>query len=161
MNVRKKKFLIYFLILSFLIVLTYIFTLNFKKNKASNVEPISINLITSVHSKLNWSFTPINSKILVKPGDVTNLEYIVENLDTESTTGIATFAYYPSEFGNYISKLNCFCFEAQTLKQREKNKFTLVILIDPAVTNDSKTKDIKEVTIQFTFFDYKEYKKNS
>ena len=36
---------------------------------------------------------------------------------------------------------------------------TLVLLIDPEVTKDSKTKDVKEVTIQFTFFDYEEYKK--
>ena len=130
-------------------------------NQVLNLEPISINLITNVHPKLNWKFAPANSKILVKPGDVTNIEYIVENLDQESSTGIATFAYYPREFGNYISKINCFCFDAQTLKNKEKNKFTLVILIDPAVTKDSKTKDIKEVTIQFTFFDYKEYKKNN
>ena len=36
------------------------------------------------------------------------------------------------------------------------------MFIDPEATKDSKTKSIKEVTIQFTFFDYKEYKeKNS
>ena len=34
------------------------------------------------------------------------------------------------------------------------------MLIDPEVTKDTKTKDIKEVTIQFTFFDYKEYKES-
>ena len=33
-------------------------------------------------------------------------------------------------------------------------------MIDPMVTKDSKTKDIKEATLQFTFFDYKEYKKS-
>ena len=33
------------------------------------------------------------------------------------------------------------------------------MLIDPEVTKDNRTKDVKEVTIQFTFFDYKEYKK--
>jgi cytochrome c oxidase assembly protein Cox11 len=33
-----------------------------------------------------------------------------------------------------------------------------VLLIDPKVTKDSKTKNVKEVTIQFTFFDYKEHK---
>ena len=59
----------------------------------------------------------------------------------------------------YISKINCFCFDAQSLKNKEKNKFTLVILIDPAVTKDSKTKNVKEITIQFIFFDYNEYKK--
>jgi len=36
------------------------------------------------------------------------------------------------------------------------------LLVDPEVTKDSKTKNIKKATIQFTFFDYKEYeeKKN-
>jgi len=35
----------------------------------------------------------------------------------------------------------------------------LILLIDPEVIKDSKTKGIKEATIQFVFFDYKEYKK--
>ena len=76
-----------------------------------------------------------------------------------TTSGIATFTYFPNHVGNYISKINCFCYDAQTLKPNQKNKFVLVIMIDPEVTKDSKTKDIKEATIQFTFFDYKEYKK--
>ena len=90
---------------------------------------------------------------------MTTIEYIVENLGDTNTTGIATFAYFPNQLGNYVSKINCFCYDAQTLKPKQKNKFILVLLIDPEVTKDSKTKDIKEVTIQFTFFDYKSYKK--
>ena len=89
---------------------------------------------------------------------VITIEYIVENLDDNKTTGIATFAYFPNQFGNYISKINCFCYDAQTLKPKQKDKYTLILLIDPEVTKDSKTKNIKEATIQFTFFDYKEYK---
>ena len=82
----------------------------------------------------------------------------MENLGNKESTGIATFAYFPNQFGNYVSKINCFCYDAQTLKPNQKNKFILVLLIDPKVTKDSKTKDLKEATIQFTFFGYKEYK---
>ena len=85
---------------------------------------------------------------------------MVENFGNTETTGIATFSYYPRDFGNYISKINCFCYDAQTLDPKQKSKYTLIFLIDPEVTKDSKTKSIKEVTIQFTFFDYKEYKAN-
>ena len=46
------------------------------------------------------------------------------------------------------------------LKAKQKVKYSVVLLIDPEVTKDSKTKNIKEVTIQFTFFDYKDYKEN-
>jgi len=83
-----------------------------------------------------------------------------ENFGDKKTTGIATFVYFPNQFGTYISKINCFCYDAQTLKPKQKSKFILVLLIDPEVTKDSKTKSIKEVTIQFTFFDYGEYKDN-
>ena len=117
-------------------------------------------MLTSVHPDLKWNFKPLKSKILVRPGDVTNVEYIVENLGNVASTGIATFAYFPNKFGTYISKINCFCYDAQTLKPNQKNKFTLVLLIDPEVTKDGKTKNIKEATIQFTFFDYKKYKEN-
>ena len=122
--------------------------------------PISINLLTSVHPKLSWRFQPITPQIIVEPGEVITIEYEVENLSERSSTGIATFAYFPSEFGNYINKINCFCYDAQNMKPKQKNKFVLVLLIDPEVTKDSKTKDIKEATLQFTFFDYKEYKKS-
>ncbi len=131
----------------------------FQKEKKLVSEPISINLLTSVHSNLSWNFEPVKSEIIAKPGEVITVQYTVENLGLKESTGIATFAYFPKQFGNYISKINCFCYDAQTLKPKQKDKFTLVLLIDPEVTKDSKTKDIKEFTLQFIFFDYKEYKK--
>ena len=158
MNIDKKKNLkIYFFLL--ILILFFYFIINkFQEERTLALEPISINLLTSVHPNLPWSFIPAKSKIIVRPGEVTTVEYIVENLGNMETTGIATFAYFPNQFGNYISKINCFCYDAQTLKSKQKDKFTLVILVDPEVTKDSKTKGIKEATIQFTFFDYKEYK---
>ena len=161
MNIDKKKISKSHLILIFFIFISLViyFTINrFQKEKELALQPISINLLTSVHPKLPWSFKPVKSKIIVQPGEVMSVEYIVENLSEQTTTGIATFAYFPTTFGNYVNKINCFCYDAQTLKPKEKDKFTLVLLIDPQVTKDSKTKDIKEATIQFTFFDYKEYK---
>ena len=162
MSFYKKKISKNYLILIFFILLALIFYFTINRIQKGNelaLKPISINLLTSVHPKLSWNFQPVKSKIIVQPGEVKTVEYIVENLSTEATTGIATFAYFPNQLENYISKINCFCYDAQTLKPNEKNKFILVLLIDPEVTKDSKTKTIKEVTIQFTFFDYKEYKK--
>jgi len=153
---KSLKFYIFFFII--LIIFFYFFINKFQKKTDIVINPISINLLTSVHPNLSWDFKPVNSQVLVKPGEVTTIEYIVENLGDTHTTGIATFAYFPSQFENYISKINCFCYDAQTLEAKQKDKFVLVLLIDPKVTKDSKTKDIKEVTIQFTFFDYKNYK---
>jgi len=155
----KKKYLVFGLII-FLVIISFFFINigKIEKEKRIASEPISLNLITSVHPNLDWSFKPTKPKILVRPGDVITIEYIVENLGDKETTGIATFAYFPRQIGNYISKINCFCYDAQTLQPKEKDKFVLVILVDPELLKDKKTKSVKEVTIQFTFFDYKEYK---
>ena len=162
MKSEKKKYLKLFsilVLLSIIVALVNIFVTKININKVKAEEPIIINLITSVHPNLPWEFKALNKKIAVKPGEVTTIEYTVENLTDIETTGIATFAYFPKQFGAYIRKLNCFCYDAQTLKANQQEKYSIVMLIDPEVTNDSKTKNIKEVTIQFTFFDYKEYKK--
>ena len=164
MEINKKKISNINLLIIFLLILallSYVMINKFQKEKDQvlALEPISINLLTSVHPDLSWNFRPVEPKIVVTPGEVITVEYIVENLGNTETTGIATFVYFPNQFGNYISKINCFCYDAQTLKPKQKGKYTLVLLIDPEATKDSKTKNIKEVTIQFTFFDYKEYKK--
>ena len=160
---KKNKFLSFFLIFSLLAIIILLININLNKvakDKKKAKQPIIINLLTSVHPNLPWGFKAKESKIVMDVGEVRTIEYFVENLANDATTGIATFAYFPKQFGNYIKKLNCFCYDAQTLKPNQKDKFMVVLLIDPEVTNDSKTKNIKEVTIQFTFFDYKEYEKN-
>ena len=165
MTIEKKKFSISLLVLIFFLIfglLSYVAINKFQKEKdaAKALEPITINLLTNVHPDLPWNFKPLEPKISVRPGEVITIEYLVENLEDNNTTGIATFAYFPNQFGNYINKINCFCYDAKTLKPKQKDKYTVVFLIDPKVTKDSKTKNVKEVTIQFTFFDYKEYKEN-
>ena len=103
---KSLKFYIFSFII--LIICFYFFISQFQKKKDIVINPISINLLTSVHPNLSWAFKPVNSKVFVQPGEVTTIEYIVENFGETNTTGIATFAYFPSQFENYISKINCF-----------------------------------------------------
>ena len=163
-NYKNKYLKLFFILLLFTVLSLVIFSIINKfyesRDEANSSKPITVNLLTSVHPKLPWKFDPIKPKILIKPGEVVTIEYLVENLGDQETTGIATFAYYPKQFGEYIRKLNCFCYDAQSLKPNKTGKYSVILLIDPEVTKDSKTKSIKEVTIQFTFFDYKEYKES-
>ena len=163
MNFNKvkinKAYLIVFFLL-FIILLFFYFNNLYEKDKKISLRPVSVNLLTSVHPDLSWSFRPLKKKLFIKPGEVTTIEYEVKNLDNRESTGIATFQYFPRDYGNYINKMNCFCYDAKTLKAKESSKYVVVMFIDPEATKDSKTKKVKEITIQFTFFDYKEYKKN-
>ena len=160
-NIRKinKSYLIIFFLL-IIILLFYYFNNLSQKGKKISLQPVTVNLLTSVHPDLSWSFKPIKPKLFIMPGEVTTIEYEVENLEDKESTGIATFQYFPRQYGVYINKINCFCYDAKTLKAKERDKYMVVMFIDPEATKDSKTKNVKEITIQFTFFDYTEYKKN-
>ena len=161
MNGDKRKINKAYLIIFFLLItiLSFFYFQNLSdKDKVISLRPVTVNLLTSVHPNLSWSFKPLKKKLLIVPGEVTTIEYEVENLDNKESIGIATFQYFPKQYGKYISKINCFCYDAKTLKSKEKSKYSFVMFVDPKATKDSKTKHIKEITIQFTFFDYKEYK---
>ena len=88
MNIYKKKISKSNLVLIFFIFLALIFYFainRLQKEKEFALQPISINLLTSVHPKLSWSFKPVKPKIIVHPGDVVTVEYIVENLSEKSS----------------------------------------------------------------------------
>ena len=94
----------------------------------------------------------------LKPGEVHNVNFYVENLGQTGTAGVSSFNVSPSSFGIYLNKIGCFCFEKQVLKPGEKREFTLSFFLDPKVVNDNKTKDISDVTLSFTFFSSEYYK---
>ncbi len=135
------------LLLSFLLIIIFAISifLSQKNNKGGQV--IKIKLITSVHKDLPFEFETEERNVLIVPGEVKTINYTVKNLSKKSMNGMATFQVYPTELKDFMTKLNCFCYEEQTLKGGEKERYSLVLLVDPKVT-----KNIKEAIIQFVFF---------
>ncbi len=115
---------------------------------------------TNTNSVLNWKFYPEINTLNLKPGEIRTIKFFVENKSDETTSGSASFNVSPSPFGIYLNKIGCFCFEKQTLKSGEKKEFVLTFFLDPKVVDDSKTVDIVDVTLSFTFFSSDYYKKN-
>ena len=117
-----------------------------------------IRFDTNLGNKLDWKFYPEKNTQDLKPGEVHNVNFYVENLGQTGTAGVSSFNVSPSSFGIYLNKIGCFCFEKQVLKPGEKREFTLSFFLDPKVVNDNKTKDISDVTLSFTFFSSEYYK---
>jgi len=128
-------------------VLIIIFSFIFSENKKNSNQEISAKLITSVNKNLPLKFVSEQKNVILRPGEIKTINYSVENLGEKSVSAIATFQVYPPELKDYMTKMNCFCYEKQTLKVGEKQKYALVLLVDPNVT-----KNIKEAIIQFVYF---------
>ena len=135
------------LLLTGFLAIFFIVSIFFFLNKKTNNQSISTKLITSVHNDLPFEFKADKELIILKPGEIKTINYSVKNLGKNSMRAMATFQVYPPELKDYMTKMNCFCYEKQTLKGGEKEKYALVLLVDPNVT-----KNIKEAIIQFVFF---------
>ena len=140
---NKKLIFISISIITLIIVLSFLFF-----EKGTNIaQQIPTKLITSVHKDLPLKFESDQTNIVLQPGKVQTINYSVENLGSKSVSAIATFQVYPPELKDFMTKMNCFCYEKQTLKAGAKEKYALVLLVDPNVT-----KNIKEAIIQFVYF---------
>ena len=117
-----------------------------------------IRFDTNLGNKLDWKFYPEKNTLDLKPGEVHNVNFYVQNLSESETAGVASFNVSPSSFGLYLNKIGCFCFEKQTLKPGEGKEFILSFFLDPKVVDDNKTKNITDVTLSFTFFSSEYYK---
>ena len=141
----KNKKLI-FILISIITLITALSFLFFE-NGRNITQQIPTKLITSVHKDLPLKFESDQTNIILQAGEVQTINYSVENLGSKSISAMATFQVYPPELKDFMTKMNCFCYEKQTLKAGEKEKYALVLLVDPNVT-----KNIKEAIIQFVYF---------
>jgi len=135
------------LLLSFLLIIIFAISIFLSQKNDKSGQVIKIKLITSVHKDLPFEFETEERNVIIVPGEVKTINYTVKNLSKKSMNGMATFQVYPTELKDFMTKLNCFCYEEQTLKGGEKERYSLVLLVDPKVT-----KNIKEAIIQFVFF---------
>ncbi len=140
---NKKLILILISIITLIIALCFLFF----ENGRNITQQIPTKLITSVHKELPLKFESDQTNIILQPGEVQTINYSVENLGSKSVSAMATFQVYPPELKDFMTKMNCFCYEKQTLKAGAKEKYALVLLVDPNVT-----KNIKEAIIQFVYF---------
>ena len=143
MHKNKKLIFILISVITLIIILPFLF---FEKGK-NIVQQIPTKLITSVQKDLPLKFESDQTNIILQPGEVQTINYSVENLGNKSVSAMATFQVYPPELKDFMTKMNCFCYEKQTLKAGAKEKYALVLLVDPNVT-----KNIKEAIIQFIYF---------
>ena len=140
---NKKLIFILISIITLIIALSFLFF----ENRGNVTQQIPTKLITSVHKDLPLKFESDQTNIILQPGEVQTINYSVENLGSKSVSAMATFQVYPPELKDFMTKMNCFCYEKQTLKAGAKEKYALVLLVDPNVT-----KNIKEAIIQFVYF---------
>ena len=104
---------------------------------------------------LPWEFTPGETQRDVKVGEQAMTYFTAHNLSDTPITGRAVYNVVPFSAGAYFVKIACFCFKEQTLQPHQKINMPVVFYVDPSLANDPEMKDIKTITLSYTFFEVK------
>jgi cytochrome c oxidase assembly protein subunit 11 len=95
-----------------------------------------------------WRFRPTVSSMQVHPGEMAQVVYEVVNTQSRSVDAQAIPSYAPQQASAHFKKVECFCFQQQTLKANEAKQMPVLFYIDPALPRDVKT-----ITLSYTFFE--------
>jgi cytochrome c oxidase assembly protein subunit 11 len=95
-----------------------------------------------------WQLRPHVNHVQVHPGELVHVDYDLINLEPRAIAGQAIPSFAPAQSGVHFRKLECFCFQQQTLQAHEIRRFPVVFYVDRNLPNDVKT-----ITLSYTFFE--------
>ena len=115
-------------------------------------DAVDVRFDVNVSAGLPWRFVPEVPKVEARLGETKTVFFKVTNTGAAASTGIATFNVQPPLVGGYFVKIQCFCFNEQTLQPGESMDFPVVFYVEPGLRDDINTKALTEVTLSYTYF---------
>ena len=101
---------------------------------------------------LPWQFRPEATDVSVRIGERKLAFFKATNISASSVTGRATYNVSPDVAGRYFKKIQCFCFNEQTLKAGETVEMPVTYFVDPAILDDPIARRVDEITLSYTFY---------
>ena len=113
---------------------------------------VKVRFDANVAPNLPWKFHPLQNQVTVNLGSETLIYFEAENPTNESLVGHAAFNVTPQIAGLYFKKIQCFCFTDERLDGHAKIKMPVVFFVDPALESTPDGRDVKTITLSYTFF---------
>ncbi|TCT37320.1 cytochrome c oxidase assembly protein [Martelella mediterranea] len=103
---------------------------------------------------LDWAFKADQPSVSPRIGETVQVSFTATNTSDEPVTGQAIFNVTPLQAGAYFNKVECFCFTETELQPGETLDMPVVFFVDPAIIEAEETKDIRVLTLSYTFFEH-------
>jgi cytochrome c oxidase assembly protein subunit 11 len=99
-----------------------------------------------------WTFAPEQTQQTLKLGESKLAYFKATNTGKVAVTGRALFNVVPESAGAHFHKIQCFCFDNQTIKPGETVEFPVVYFVDPQFATDPETQGVGQITLSYTFY---------
>ena len=113
---------------------------------------ITVHFDANTGADMPWEFKPLQNALTVRIGETSMAYFSAYNPTDHSVSGNATFNVTPEIAGRFFDKIQCFCFNQQTLKAGERVEMPVVFYVDPAIVNEPGAEKIRDITLSYTFF---------
>jgi len=113
---------------------------------------VTIRFNADTHKDLPWDFAPEMREIDVKLGQKGVTAFKAQNKAAEPVTGTAIYNVTPLKAGKYFHKVQCFCFDEQTLEPKQNVSMPVLFYVDPKMHEDPNMDDVKTITLSYSFF---------
>jgi cytochrome c oxidase assembly protein subunit 11 len=113
---------------------------------------VTVNFDTTVNPQLPWSFASEVRRVQINVGQDMLVNFKARNTSSVPVAGTAIYNVTPNKVGKYFNKIQCFCFDEQTLQPGQNINMPVLFYIDPAMNDDPYMDDVTSITLSYTFF---------
>lgn len=125
----------------------------FRMNDSENDSPsIMVKFVSNGSKKLPWDIKSLQDSIKVIPNQTCLTFFKVRNLSNETSRGVATYNIIPEKAAQYFNKIQCFCFDEQSLDANEAVEMPILFYIDELFERDREMRNVREIYLSYTFF---------
>ena len=114
-------------------------------------ETVLIRFDTNVHD-LPMVFRAEQVSQRVRIGETGMAFFDVTNTSDQPIHATAAYNVVPERAGPYFQKLQCFCFEGQTIQPGQTMKFPVQYFVAPEIATDRESRGVREITLSYTFY---------
>ena len=88
----------------------------------------------------------------LKIGETGIAYFDVTNTSDKPIQARASYNVVPEQTGAYFQKLQCFCFDDQTIAPGATMQFPMQYFIAPEMVDDREVDGVREITLSYTFY---------
>ncbi|WLD58161.1 cytochrome c oxidase assembly protein [Salinispirillum sp. LH 10-3-1] len=108
---------------------------------------LRVNFLASNQADMPWEFRAMTSTVNVHPGEQATVMFYIKNTTRQTMTAQAVPSLSPFYVTEYFHKIECFCFEQQTLEPGESMEMPMHFFVDNRVPEQ-----ITSIALSYSLF---------